>query len=73
MIVEVKLEDKTTYQYVLDARPDERMDTQRVKTGKALEARYWQFTLRNQNGGDFRLDVVDVQSRQMTRRLNGRA
>lgn len=73
MNVEVKLEDKTAYQYVLDARPDERMDTQRVKTGKALEARYWQFTLRNQNGGDFRLDVVDVQSRQMTRRLNGRA
>lgn len=73
MSVEVKLEEKTAYQYVLDARPDERMDTQRVKTGKGLEGRYWQFTLRNTLGGDFQLDVVDVQSKQMTRRVNGRA
>lgn len=73
MNVEVKLEEKTAYQYVLDARPDERMDTQRVKTGKGLEGRYWQFTLRNTLGGDFQLDVVDVQSKQMTRRVNGRA
>lgn len=72
MNVEVKLEEKTAYQYVLDARPDERMDTQRVKTGKGLEGRYWQFTLRNTLGGDFQLDVVDVQSKQMTRRVNGR-
>lgn len=73
MNVEVKLEDKTAYQYVLDAHPDERMDSQRVKTGKGLEGRYWQFTLRNTLGGDFQLDVVDVQSKKMTRRLNGRA
>jgi len=73
MNVEVKLEEKTAYQYTLDARPDERMDTQRVKTGKGLEGRYWQFTLRNTLGGDFQLDVVDVQSKQMTRRVNGRA
>lgn len=39
--------------------------------GKGLEARYWQFELRNQNGADFAVDTIEVQPQPLRRRIGG--
>jgi hypothetical protein len=41
----------------------------RVDLGKGVEARYWQFELRNRDGADFSLDTVEVAPIPMRRRL----
>lgn len=42
-----------------------------VRLGRGLEARYWQFEVRNQNGADFSLNVIEVKPTKLERRVGG--
>jgi hypothetical protein len=44
----------------------------RVTLGRGLEARYWQWEVRNRDGADFSLNVMDVKPIKLARRVGGR-
>lgn len=73
MALDVRTDDAVTNAYVLPISDQTGLATQRVKVGKGLAGRYWQFTLRNIGGNDFTFDTIDVKSAQLARRINGRA
>lgn len=73
MTLSVKLDDKDFFDYTLDPTGDAGIDTSRVKTGKGLAGRYWQFGFKNIGGAMFSIDTIDVKSMQLQRRINGRA
>lgn len=45
------------------------LHTTRVDLGMGVEARYWQFELRNRDGADFSVDTVEVAPTPVRRRL----
>jgi hypothetical protein len=45
------------------------MKEARIKLGKGVRARYWQFELRNVDGSDFTLDALDVLPVVLKRRV----
>lgn len=73
MNVSITLDGENTYPYVLAVSDQTGLATQRVKTGKGLAGRYWQFAIANIGGADFSFDTIDVKSAQLARRVNGRA
>lgn len=73
LVVKVVTEGTNWNLYEMPATSTNELATQRVKTGRGLAARYWQFSLANVDGADFAIDTVDVKSVQLGRRINGRA
>lgn len=43
-----------------------------TRLGKGLEARYWQFEVRNQGGAYFDLNMIEVKPTKLRRRVGGR-
>lgn len=43
-----------------------------VRMGRGVEARYWQFELRNQNGSNFSVDMIELKPTKLRRRIGGR-
>ena len=43
-----------------------------VRLGKGLEARYWQFEVRNQGGAYFDLNTIELKPTKLRRRVGGR-
>lgn len=43
-----------------------------VKIGKGVNARYWQFEIRNTNGADFELNAIEAKPILSARRIGGR-
>jgi hypothetical protein len=72
MVLRIRTDDEDVNYYTLPISDQVGLATQRVKPGKGLTGRYWQFTLQNLDGTDFTIDTVDVKSAQLTRRVNGR-
>lgn len=68
LTVAVRLADGTAYQYAA-RRSDPHMRTQRVDFGRGLRATYFDLELRNQAGGDFELDAVEVNIAESVRRV----
>lgn len=60
--------DKREVVYELDQTHDAYKEA-RLKLGKGVRARYWQFELRNADGADFRLDALDVLPVVLKRRV----
>lgn len=56
-----------TYTYPVES--GETLQTLRATIGKGLRARYWQFELRNVEGGDFIIDTFDAMPVKQSRRL----
>lgn len=73
MSVVVRTDDALDTPYIAPVSDQTGLATQRVKVGKGLAARYWQFTVKNIGGADFLFDTIDVKSAQLARRINGRA
>ena len=57
-----------TIDYAL-AETAEALTQARVKLGKGVKARYWQFALANQAGGDFTLETLEVLPVVLGRRV----
>lgn len=69
----VTTDDEHDNSYTLPVSDQTELATQRVKVGKGLAGRYWQFTLQNLDGADFAFDTIDVKTAKLARRINGRA
>jgi hypothetical protein len=42
-----------------------------VRIGRGVSSRYWQFEMRNQNGADFQLDIIEAKPTKLKRRVGG--
>lgn len=72
MILRVTTEDKTVRDYRMHGLGLFGSHTNIVKFGRGMEARYWQFELRNENGADFELDAMELKPFVLKRRLWGK-
>ena len=72
MILRVTTEDSEVRDYRVSATGYSRMHTNMVKLGRGMEARYWQFELRNQNGSNFELDTMELLPIPLRRRIWGK-
>lgn len=72
MILRVTTEDSEVRDYRVSATGYNQLHTNVVKLGRGLEARYWQFELRNQNGANFELDTLEMLPIPLRRRLWGK-
>lgn len=58
-----------TYTYRTEVDLTDEVTVQRVKIGRGLVASYWQFEVRNLNGGDMSIDQIEVVSLNTTRKI----
>lgn len=72
MILRVTTEDKSVRDYRLNYMGLSGSHSNMVKFGRGMEARYWQFEIRNENGADFELDAIEMQPFILKRRLWGK-
>lgn len=72
MILRVTTEDSEVRDYRVNATGYSRMHTNIVKIGRGMEARYWQFELRNQDGANFELDTMELMPIPLRRRVWGK-
>ena len=68
LLLTVKADDGTEYNYTLEAREAGRHSS-RVKLGKGIRGRYLQFGVDNVNGADFRLDTLEMVERVLGRKV----
>lgn len=67
--VTVTVDEHDEHEYVLEAPGHETLSNARVKIGKGLVGRYWQFQLENIDGADFELDQTQCDMAELSRRL----
>lgn len=73
MVMQAVIDGDASFIYTLPVSAQPGLATQRIKLGRGLSGRYWQFTINNLDGTGFTLDTVDVKVNRLERRINGRA
>lgn len=68
MVLRVVTDDTKTRDYLVQRAPSEALHGAQVNLGRGLEARYWQFELRNQDGCDFSADMLEMKPIKLRRR-----
>lgn len=68
LILTCRVDENQDYKYEFTSSP-EVIAPSRVKVGKGLEGRYWQFEINNQDGADFELDSLDIPIIPNSRRI----
>lgn len=68
MTLTCRVDENPEFSYEFLASPEQVAPT-RVKVGKGLEGRYWQFEIRNQDGADFEIDALDIPVIPNSRRV----
>ena len=71
MILRVITEERWTRDYALVPDGHAGLHGARVKLGRGLEARYWQFELQNDAGCDFDVDMMEMKPIKLKRRVGG--
>jgi hypothetical protein len=71
MLLRVITDERWTRDYAIAAPSDPGLHGAHVKLGRGLEARYWQFEIRNRDGSDFSLDIVEPKLIKLPRRVGG--
>lgn len=71
MILRVITEERWTRDYALVSDGHSGLHGARVRLGRGLEARYWQFELQNDAGCDFDHDMMEMKPIKLKRRVGG--
>lgn len=71
LILRVITEDLVQRDYLLKATGKSGIHGNHIRVGKGVEARYWQFEIRNKDGADFELDMIEVKPTVLSRRIGG--
>ena len=69
MQVSVKVDDASSHVYYLDEARVEGVYRNRVKFGRGMRGKYWQFTFANQSGADFSVDQIDFETEGLSRKV----
>lgn len=73
MILRVFTDETTMREYLVTPTGKTGMSVQRVRIGKGVSARYWQFEIANKDGSDFDLNVMEFKPVVLARRIGGNA
>lgn len=68
LVLKASADGLTTAYYEI-TRPTKNLETQRIKLGKGLVGRYWQFELITQDNTDFELESLDFLPISLSRRI----
>jgi hypothetical protein len=71
LVLRVFTDEVTERDYLLPTNQAAGLHGARVRVGKGLEARYWQFEIDNQNGAYFDLNMIELQPTVLKRRVGG--
>lgn len=71
MVMRVLTDTGTQRDYRMAATPEGGLHGNHVRLGKGLESRYWQFEVRNQNGADFTMNIIELKPTRLKRRVGG--
>lgn len=71
MVLRVRTNEVNVRDYRVPGNTATGLHGTHVKLGRGLEARYWQFELRNQNGGAFTLNMIECKPTKLERRVGG--
>lgn len=71
MVLRVITEERWTRDYALAPATHAGLHGAHVRLGRGLEARYWQFELQNDAGGDFDQDMMEMKPIKLKRRVGG--
>lgn len=69
MQVSVKVDDASSHVYYLDEARVEGVYRNRVKFGRGMRGKYWQFTVANQSGADFSIDQIEFETQESSRKV----
>lgn len=72
LVLRVFTDELTQRDYLLRATGDAGLHGNHARLGKGLEARYWSFEVRNVNGSDFELNMIELKPTKLRRRVGGR-
>jgi hypothetical protein len=72
MVLRVRTDELTVRDYRVPSNGWAGLHGTHVKLGRGVEARYWQFEIRNKEGGDFSLNVLECKPIKLARRVGGR-
>lgn len=75
MIVRVITDENEQRDYLVTAPESDELDKLhggRVRMGRGVQSRYWQFELRNVNGTYFAVDIIELKPTKLRRRFGGR-
>lgn len=71
LVLRVFTDEITQRDYLLQSSQRVGLHGNHARLGKGLVARYWQFEVRNQNGGDFSMDIIELKPVKLARRVGG--
>lgn len=71
LILRVRTNEVNIRDYRIPGNTATGMHGTHVKLGRGVEARYWQFEIRNQSGADFSIDMIEVKPIKLERRVGG--
>ena len=71
LVLRVFTDEVTVRDYALKASGASGLHGNHVRIGKGVQARYWQFEIRNTNGSDFELNMIEVKPQVLHRRVGG--
>lgn len=71
LILRIFTDEVTQRDYAVPAYSIAGLHGAHVRVGHGLMARYWQFELRNENGGDFSVDMIELKPTEVRRRVGG--
>jgi hypothetical protein len=72
LVLRIFTDEVTQRDYLLRATGDAGLHGNHVRLGKGLDARYWQFEVRNRAGADFELNMIELKPVKLRRRVGGR-
>lgn len=71
MVLRVTTDELTERDYLVRATGKSGLHGNHVDIGKGVKARYWQYEIRNKDGSDFSLDVIELKPTILRRRVGG--
>lgn len=71
LVLRVFTDEVNVRDYLLSATGKSGLHGNHARLGKGLVARYWQFELRNQDGADFEMNMIELKPTKLRRRVGG--
>jgi hypothetical protein len=73
MVLRIQTDEKQQRDYMMErSEGGFSLHGNHVKIGRGVEARYWQFEIRNVQGSDFELNIMELKPTRLGRRIGGR-
>lgn len=72
LILRVTTDGGQQRDYLIEKSASPGLHGNHARIGKGVKSRYWQYEIRNVNGADFAVNVIEIQPTTLRRRIGGR-